>query len=117
MALKQRYIGDDVRYEIDEWFIEKLRDFPFKVGIEIAHQLEDNYDELPEVMGWTQKIGGMCLKREPVYFELEFLNQPTETPVFLDINEIDVDEYLDYMIDKNTLKSNRNINVQKQSWE
>jgi hypothetical protein len=37
---------------------------------------------------------------------LEYLKQPDEPPIFLDIKEIDVDEYLDYILENKTLKLN-----------
>lgn len=114
MDSKLKSSEDRTYYELDEWFIEKLRDFPMPVGVDIARQLDLNFDDLNEQVGWTQKIGGVSLKKEPVYFEIEFLKQPDEHPIFVDVNEIEVDDYLDYMIEKNTLKSNTKY-VQKQS--
>lgn len=114
MDLKLKSSEDKTYYEVDEWFIEKLRGFPKPVGVDIARQLDLNYDDLKEQVGWTQMIGGVSLKKEPIYFEIEFLKQPYEHPIFVNINEIEVDDYLDYMIEKNTLKSNTKY-VQKQN--
>ncbi len=114
MDLKRRSSEDEVDYELDEWFLDKLRDLPMPIGVDIARQLDQNFLDLKEQVGWTQKIGGVSLKKEPVYFEIEFLKQPNEHPIFVDVNEIDVDDYLDYMIEKNTLKLNTKY-VQKQS--
>ncbi len=114
MDLKLKFSEDEVYYELDEWFLDKLRGFPMPVGVDIARQLDLNFSDLKEQVGWTQKIGGVSLKKEPVYFEIEFLKQPNEHPIFVDVNEIDVDDYLDYMIEKNTLKLNTKY-VQKQS--
>ena len=108
MALKLRYIEDNY-YEVEDWFVEKLREYPRLIGFEIAKQVEYSWDTLPEKYGWTQRVGGVCTRtEEPFFFEVEYLNQPDEAPVFLDVEAIEVDDYLDYIIENKTLKSNRN---------
>lgn len=109
MDLKQKYIEEMNRYEINDWFIMKLKELPKDAGIDIAHQADTNYDLLPTQEGWTQKIGGVCTKtKEPLYFELEYLSQPNEPPVFLDVDVIDVDDYLDYFLENKILISDIN---------
>ena len=94
-------------YEVDDWFIEKLRKAPRQIGIHIANLIDKNFASLPTAVGWTQNVGGVCITTgEPFYFELEYLKQPDEPPIFLDIKEIDVDDYLDYILENKTLKLN-----------
>jgi len=106
MELKQKYTEGNF-FEVDDWFIERLQQYPTKAGIDVARQLEINFDDLQELTGWTQRVGGVCTTlEEPIYFEIEYLKQPDEPPLFLDISLIDVDDYLDYMLDNKTLKLN-----------
>tara|TARA_Y100001973_G_C5208996_1_gene343880 strand:+ start:1821 stop:2189 length:369 start_codon:yes stop_codon:yes gene_type:complete len=106
MELKQKYIEGNF-FEVDEWFIERLQKYPPKAGIDVARQLEINFDDLEELSGWTQRVGGVCTTlEEPIYFEIEYLKQPDEPPLFLDISAIEVDDYLDYILENKTLKLN-----------
>ena len=110
MDLKQKYTGEmheESFYEVDDWFIEKLRKTPRQIGIHVANLIDKNFASLPSAVGWTQNVGGVCITTgEPFYFELEYLKQPDEAPIFLDIKEIDVDDYLDYILENKTLKLN-----------
>lgn len=109
MDLKQKYIGGMSHYEIDDWFVRKLKELPKDAGIDIAYQADYNFDLLPTQEGWTQKVGGVCTRtKEPLYFELEYLHQPDERPIFLDVEVIDVDDYLDYILENKILISNIN---------
>mgnify|MGYP003109223529 CR=1 FL=1 len=110
MDSKQKYteaMHEESFYEVDDWFIQKLRKAPRQIGIHIANLIDKNYASLPTAVGWTQNVGGVCATTdEPFYFELEYLKQPDEAPIFLDIKEIDVDDYLDYILENKTLKLN-----------
>tara|TARA_R110002012_G_scaffold42523_2_gene115729 strand:+ start:18493 stop:18858 length:366 start_codon:yes stop_codon:yes gene_type:complete len=108
MELKQKYT-EGSSFEVDEWFIERLQAYPTKAGLDVARQLEINFDDLEELAGWTQRVGGVCTTLdEPIYFEIEYLKQPDESPLFLDISLIEVDDYLDYILENKTLKFNNN---------
>jgi|14_taG_2_1085336.scaffolds.fasta_scaffold185316_2 hypothetical protein len=112
----QRFTEEEIYYECDNYFIEKIREYPIAVGLEIAHQLDISHKDLPSRDGWTQRASGVCLRpKEPMYFEVEYLKEPYEAPVFLDINEIDADEFLDYVIENKQLKSNIKRYVQTDS--
>ena len=109
MESKQKYIQDNYYYEVDDWFVGKLKSYPRKIGIEIASMVDYNFDILPDKRGWTQKVGGVCTKfKSPIFFEVEYLKEPDQPPIFLDIEPIDVDDYLDYILDKNILKLKSN---------
>jgi hypothetical protein len=113
MGVKQRFLEADLYYEVDDFFVSKLKDFPRNVGIDIASQVNVSYEDLPTRSGWTQTIGGVCNETNPaLFFEVEYLNQDEEPPLFLDINPIDSDDYLDYILEKNILKSKSNAKSQ-----
>jgi hypothetical protein len=99
MDSEQKSSEDDLLYfEVDDWFVSKLKSFPHKAGIDIATQIEDNVNRLPIKNGWTQKIGGVTNKEdETIFFEVEYLHQDTEPVFFMDIHLIESDEYLDYI--------------------
>lgn len=98
MDLEQRYTEEMSLFEVDDWFVLKLKDYPREIGIDIATQVENSIEGLPVQNGWTQRIAGVTNKElESIFFEIEYLNQPDEPVFFMDIETIDVDEYLDYI--------------------
>ena len=42
MESKQKYIPDNYYYEVDDWFVDKLKSYPRKIGIEIASMVDYN---------------------------------------------------------------------------
>ena len=107
--VEQRYTeGDkDLPYDVDDWFVEQIRDMPLENALDIANQVIENIDELPKKNGWAQIIGGVShVTKTPFFFAVEYLNQHEEKCILLGVEEIDVDKYLDYIIDKKTIKLN-----------
>lgn len=110
MGAEQKYTEAVERYhlltpfEIDEYCLEKLTLYPRDVSIKILELIHRNCRRLPIKEFWTQIIGGVIKGEDPYFFEIEFLNNPGEKPLVLDIDDIDLDEYLDYINDKNILK-------------
>ena len=115
MDLKSKYIEvNHEYYEVDDWFVDKLKTFPRKVGLDIAKQVDQSYPLLKQKQAWTQHAGGVCTTNtEPIYFEIEYLFEPEDVPIFLDIQLIEVDEYLDYIIENNIIKSHKNEDTRK----
>ena len=62
-----------------------------------------------EGRGYTQKIAGVLKYKVPFFFEIEYVNQPDEFPIFIDINSINVDKYLDYINSNQILRPNESI--------
>lgn len=105
--LRQKYTGEIKHYEVDDWFIDKIRDLPSKLGINVATQVDRSIDQLKSREYWTQKIAGVStVLNNPYYFECEYVKEAGEPPIFLDLVEIDVDDYLDYYNENLTIKSN-----------
>lgn len=106
---RSKYTKKTEDYEVDDYFVEKIRELPVKLGLDIAQQIDREIDELPELNGWSQRIAGVSnALNNPYFFIVEFLKQIEETPVFLDCEEIDSDEYLDYYIENKILKTKKN---------
>tara|TARA_R110002020_G_scaffold240245_5_gene452961 strand:- start:1038 stop:1397 length:360 start_codon:yes stop_codon:yes gene_type:complete len=96
MDAEQRYIEVDfTNFQVDTEFLYMLESFSRPYGVQIAYQLERNAELLPEKDGWLQYIAGVVKLEEPMFFEVEFLKQTGEVPVFTSLKEIEVDEYLD----------------------
>jgi hypothetical protein len=114
MDLKQKYLRDDwAEYEINGSLFMALADFTTEQTEEILLQMDTYEDLLPIKEGQTQMVGGIVEHEEPLFFELTYIKQPGEMTLFLEINETDCDTYLDYILEKKTLKSNYNDTTRK----
>tara|TARA_R100000541_G_scaffold59063_2_gene71669 strand:- start:846 stop:1178 length:333 start_codon:yes stop_codon:yes gene_type:complete len=88
----------------DAAFMDYLSDFYEDEQDDIIKQLIFNDEILPKQDDYTQHLGGR-LNNNKVYFILEFINETHyKSPIYLDIEEITLDEYLDLMIKKETLQ-------------
>jgi hypothetical protein len=101
-----RFIGalDGVEYEIDEWFVESLLPFSIKDRGTILHSVIPLLDHLPIDNHLTQIVGGVIKKETPIFFSVEYFSQEQEAVLLLDVQEITSDEYLDLILENNTLK-------------
>ena len=110
MDAEQKYTEAVERYhlltpfEIDEFCLEKLTEYPRDISIKVLELINRNSKRMPVKEFWTQLIGGVIKGEYPFFFELEFLKNPGEKPLVLDIDEIELDDYLGYINDKNILK-------------
>ena len=95
--LRQKYIGEVKHYEVDEYFVDKIRELPIKIGFDIAKQMDEMASYLPVKNFWEQKIAGVSnATSESYFFVVEYMHQEDLPPVFYDLHEIEVDDYLDY---------------------
>tara|TARA_B100000902_G_C26654935_1_gene595583 strand:- start:175 stop:537 length:363 start_codon:yes stop_codon:yes gene_type:complete len=110
MDASQKYIeGIDTYYEFDDSLMQDMQDMADYLSIPIAVLIECNAYMLPMVEGYTQKIGGVLKYSTPYFFEVEYIHEPKDFPIFINVNKIDCDTYLDYVSKNQTLKSNEAI--------
>ena len=103
MESRQRYTEEDRPCEYDADFFERLRTFKKQVVINIINILEDNAEYLPREDGWVQEAGCVLRGESPFFFVVRFLHQTEETPLFLEIEEITCDDYLDFILEEKIL--------------
>tara|TARA_R110002020_G_scaffold370973_3_gene582609 strand:+ start:600 stop:929 length:330 start_codon:yes stop_codon:yes gene_type:complete len=109
MDAEQKYIEEQTNpFEVDMQFIEQLKNYSLHHSLNIANQVDVNAPLLPEKDGWAQYVGGVVKFEEPLYFEVEYLKQRGDVPIYISIKEIDVDDYLDY-INLNQILSDERI--------
>ncbi len=114
---EQKYT-EGVNFETDEWFVERLKEFPDGYRIRILEKTLPIMDQLPTDNGWTQSISGVIKNPSPIFYSLEFLKQENELPYLIDVEEIDSDEYLDAVLEKNTIEyyeREKTINTEEHS--
>ena len=105
--VEQRFTegSKDLPYDVDDWFVEQIREMPLENAFDIASQVVNNIDNLPKKNGWAQIIAGVShTTKEAFFFAVEYLNQDDEKCVLLGVEEIDVDTFLDYINENKYLK-------------
>jgi|TARA_R110000787_G_scaffold200245_1_gene311268 hypothetical protein len=103
MESRQRYTEEIRPYDFDVDFLESLRAFDKQTSVRIVMVLEDNADLLPQENGWIQEAGGVLKGTHPFFFVIRFLYEHGSTPLFLEIEEIYADEYLDFILEEKIL--------------
>ena len=114
MGLKQKFTEEDKikPYDVDDKFLEQLREFPIKKSVPIAILMDFNAEALPELDGWTQGVGGVIKTQPAIFFEIEYLKKDKETPLFISIHETDADTYLDHILNKTILIEDETIRTE-----
>ena len=103
MDSKQRYTEEIRPYDFDVDFLESLRAFDKQISVRVVMALEDNAYSLPKEDGWIQEAGGVLKGEYPFFFVIRFLNEYGSTPLFLEIEEIYPDDYLDFILEEKIL--------------
>ena len=101
-----KFIGayDSQYFEIDDWFAESIRNIPNSHREDVLKDVLSSIEYLPYVNGWSQIVGGVVRGEEPLFYSVEYLKEEKEAVLFLDIEEITSDEYLDLILENNTIE-------------
>ena len=97
MESEQKYIEDE--FELDEYFLKQMHTFELDVKNKIASKI-DELIGLKSTAGKIQSIAGYInLKKDiDIFFVLDYYREADCAPtVLIDVNEIEVDRYLDYI--------------------
>tara|TARA_B100000900_G_scaffold369278_1_gene346996 strand:- start:92 stop:439 length:348 start_codon:yes stop_codon:yes gene_type:complete len=97
-------VFDNGHFEIEEWFVEQLAEFTIKRRKQLLQDILPALEYLPIAEGWSQITGGVIRGEDPVFYSIEYLNQQDELPLLLDIVAISCDDYLDFILDNNTIE-------------
>jgi|TARA_R110000765_G_scaffold133349_2_gene232090 hypothetical protein len=103
MDLEQKYTEGNKTLKFDIHFIEELDIYPEDIQEDVIVQLINHEPYLMSEDGYTQEVGGVVKGAVPFFFEIEYLKQEGERAVYLNINPINLDDYLDLIIKKQTL--------------
>ena len=97
MDSEQKFI-EESRYEIDDWFYSQLEAYDRDQQTLMIAQFLTVINHLPIENKWYQEVAGVIKGTEPLFFAIEFLKESDELTVLIDLNEIEVDEYLDFRL-------------------
>lgn len=102
MDLEQKFIGDS-RFGVEEWFATSILRISSKARESIIEDIVSVMPKLP-TDGWEQKIYGV-VDGEDIFYEVHYLKEEDEFPLLIDLRYVGVDEFLDALLEKNTVKS------------
>jgi len=98
MESRQKYIEDEEPYEIDEAFVDAIMGIPHRDRVRVLRQINDSLGKFEHNEDETSEGAGRIGSR--LYYKIEYYNTQGWPPVLLDFYTVDVDEYLDMMVDK-----------------
>lgn len=100
MESRPKYIEVDSHYELDEGFVDGIMELAAHHRLRVLRQINSAIEDLEQDNDDTLFAGGRV--GSDLYYKFEYYNIEGWMPVLLSFDEVDVDEYLDMMID-NTL--------------
>lgn len=100
MESRPKYIEVDSHYELDEGFVDGIMELAAHHRLRVLRQINSAIEDLEHDDDDTLFAGGRV--GSDLYYKFEYYNIEGWMPVLLSFGEVDVDEYLDMMID-NTL--------------
>lgn len=113
MASKQKYTeaNSNISVSLSQDFHFNLHSFDWEIRVDIMTQVANILEWMTiSIHDETYYVGGVSLVKEPFFFVIEYYNDPlfaySDVPTIelLDIMEIECDEYLDLIIESNTIK-------------
>ena len=104
MESEQRSTEEEHFYEADQSFIDGIRSFPARYRIPIVNTIDYNVPMLPEKDEIIQTFGGVIKDKDPFFFEVQFIYDIADMPIFLEISEIESDDYLDHITHNTAFK-------------
>ena len=103
MDLKLKYSEGSIIFETEESFIDELEILGDQYLYDILLQMKDLCQKLPNKKSELQTYRGVSHEGTPLFFELTVLKEKNNKPYFLEIIEISTDEYLDHVLNKQTI--------------
>jgi hypothetical protein len=81
-----------------------MKDLDKSIADEIINQIIMNANGLPVKETYSQTIYGVVKKSNPFFFKLDFIHEEEYIPILLDIEQVQLEEYLDSINQNNYLK-------------
>ncbi len=97
MELRPRYIEVDSSYELDEGFVDGVMDLAAHDRLRVLRQINRAIENLEYDEDDSLVAGGRV--GDSVFYEFEYYNMEGWHPVLLDFRIVDVDDYLDMLVD------------------
>ncbi|WP_291811407.1 hypothetical protein [Limnobacter sp.] len=97
MESRPKYIEVDSSYELDEGFVDGVMDLAAHHRLRVLRQINSAIEDLEYADDDTLVAGGRV--GSEVFYQFEYYNMEGWIPVLLDFRIVDVDDYLDMLVD------------------
>ena len=95
MDAEQRYI-EEANFEFEDMAYDKIISLG-NLGYHLAMTIHKHAHKIPVNNGIIQKFGVMVEGASDIPFQVKIFHQDDDVPILVDMDEIDIDEYLDLM--------------------
>lgn len=116
MDLEQRYTRANSYFSFDDFFFSGMTDFTSEEIKSVVHQCRTVIDRLPVLNNWPQYVAGVVTNKTPKFFLVEYIKENEDDEYtqtyFIEIKEIECDEYLDHINKKLSIKSYHEDKIQ-----
>lgn len=116
MDLEQRYTRANSYFSFDDFFFSGMTDFTSEEIKSVVHQCRTVIDRLPVLNNWHQYVAGVVTNKTPKFFLVEYIKENEDDEYtqtyFIEIKEIECDEYLDHINKKLSIKSYHEDKIQ-----
>jgi len=111
MDLRLRFI-EESDFEVDDFFLEKINTLSEETSFDLLYDLSNSVKNLPYTDGWSEIVFGV-VKRTNFFYVIDYYKEEGQRTYIIDIDTVDVDEYLDAINQSNTIKhyENRSRNL------
>jgi pimeloyl-CoA synthetase len=93
-----------------------MTDFTSEEIKSVVHQCRTVIDRLPVLNNWPQYVAGVVTNKTPKFFLVEYIKENEDDEYtqtyFIEIKEIECDEYLDHINKKLSIKSYHEDKIQ-----
>ena len=93
MDAEQRYI-EEANFEFEDMAYDKIISLG-NLGYHLAMTIHEHAHKIPVNNGIIQKFGVMVEDDGDIPFQVKVFHQDDDVPILVDMDEIDMDEYLD----------------------
>ena len=93
MDAEQRYI-EEANFEFEDMAYDKIISLG-NLGYHLAMTIHEHAHKIPVNNGIIQKFGVMVEDAGDIPFQVKIFHQDDDVPILVDMDEIDIDEYLD----------------------
>lgn len=95
MDAEQRYI-EEANFEFEDMAYDKIISLG-NLGYHLAMTIHEHAHKIPVNNGIIQRFGVMVEDAGDIPFQVKIFHQEDDVPILVDMDEIDIDEYLDLM--------------------
>ncbi len=96
---------EENKFEWEEWFEIQIKRIPSGLRLDVITDISSAIKALPLGVNWIQEVYGVVGSDKVFFYMIEYINnRKDEVPLLIDFHLVDTDDYLDAILNKNTIK-------------